>query len=510
MFVRMKHAHALLFLAVLIISTYNLNAQTTPEKWGKLPKSDLTLENCSFDSSAAAMVLQDVGNIKLEYRINEWQVTYNRHKRIKIFNASALDEGNLLIPYYKGKGAEKLTNLDVQHFTPDGEKVKIKSDNIYDQDLTEDYAAKKIFIPNLQKGSIIEYRYELHSEDILTLYPWYFQGELPVRLSDLTVSCPKGFDYATLTNISKPFSINTTENGSDIGEGGARYASIIAHYTMEDMPSMEGDDYVNNIRNYQSNIRFQLKKLTYFSGEAKHIMTSWEQLAKKLEENSGFGGVYQKQFNSNKLWTAFKAKHGEGLSGESLFAALTEFVGTSIVWDGRFRFITENDPDVAFKNGTGSSADVNLSLISLLRKAGLEAFPVLVSSKDHGIMYPNYPFVAQFNSVVALVQTEGGGILLDATNPFNRVGELRTDHYNEGGWIVNSNNPEWIGFAPNEFATIWYGVMKLDESGSLSGSVSEGYSGKAVSSVRSSLSKKSGEAFVLSDYESNYPGTKVD
>lgn len=70
---------------------------------------------------------------------------------------------------------------------------------------------------------------------------------------------------------------------------------------------------------------------------------------------------------------------------------------------------------------------------------------VFVSTRSHGSLRPQYPFYEQFNSIVAYVRQPGeSGVLLDATDPYQPVNELRDEHYNGGGWQLDSRNPEWL------------------------------------------------------------------
>lgn len=175
-------------LWMLICAPTLLFSQERAEKWGNIPESDLKMTVYPLDSSAGVVVLQDVGKMSVK---STGGVTLYRSRRIKVLDVSAFDQGNLMITYRDRKTADELRDLDVQVTTPDGVKQKVKSDNVFTEKLQRGWAAKKIFIPNLQKGSVIEYRYQMRSEYMLTLYDWYFQEDIPVRWSELEVTIPE-------------------------------------------------------------------------------------------------------------------------------------------------------------------------------------------------------------------------------------------------------------------------------------------------------------------------------
>jgi hypothetical protein len=64
----------------------------------------------------------------------------------------------------------------------------------------------------------------------------------------------------------------------------------------------------------------------------------------------------------------------------------------------------------AYKDKTGNVAEINLMLTAMLRYAGLNANPVLVSTRSNGIaMFPNR---TAFNYVIAAVENGGNYTLL--------------------------------------------------------------------------------------------------
>lgn len=62
----MKNTCLLAGLLVFLCSSTLFAQQTYKlQKWGKFSEEDLQLSHCDFDSSAAAMVLQEVGSLDL-------------------------------------------------------------------------------------------------------------------------------------------------------------------------------------------------------------------------------------------------------------------------------------------------------------------------------------------------------------------------------------------------------------------------------------------------------------
>ncbi|MCM8782868.1 MAG: DUF3857 domain-containing protein, partial [Candidatus Omnitrophica bacterium] len=76
-----------------------------------------------------------------------------------------------------------------------------------------------------------------------------------------------------------------------------------------------------------------------------------------------------------------------------------------------------------FFNKYGDCKDQSILLVTLLREAGLKAYPVLIGTKDHFDLQPDYPAVL-FNHCIALVEVEGKNIFLDPTCTTCSFGDL--------------------------------------------------------------------------------------
>ncbi|MEP2026998.1 hypothetical protein, partial [Reichenbachiella sp.] len=95
------------------------------------------------------------------------------------------------------------------------------------------------------------------------------------------------------------------------------------------------------------------------------------------------------------------------------------------------------------KTKLGSAADLNLYFIGLLRASGLQADPVILSTRQHGKVYKEYPLANRFNYVVALVNLGDQILLLDVTQPKLPYYLLPMKCLNDFGLVV-SENPYWI------------------------------------------------------------------
>jgi len=141
---------------------------------------------------------------------------------------------------------------------------------------------------------------------------------------------------------------------------------------------------------------------------------------------------------------------------------------------------------------------VNLLLVSMLQNAGLKAHPVLISTRDNGRVYRQYPFVNQFNSVIAAVNLPDRDerVLLDATEPLCPASMLPKRDLNQRGWLVRKK-PEWIDIpAPTETHRRIFVKGTLADDGTLSGEVDVQENGFRALNSRQVLQDKSTSDFL--------------
>ena len=100
---------------------------------------------------------------------------------------------------------------------------------------------------------------------------------------------------------------------------------------------------------------------------------------------------------------------------EKLKAAL-DYVH-EIEFDGSDRcFATEVNFTYNLREKKGNSADLNLMLIKLLDKMDFTVYPVVLSTKDNGLLSPVNPSLRKLNYVLAYVQIDSNYVLVDATD----------------------------------------------------------------------------------------------
>jgi hypothetical protein len=73
----------------------------------------------------------------------------------------------------------------------------------------------------------------------------------------------------------------------------------------------------------------------------------------------------------------------------------------------------------------------------MLRKVGLSADPLMLSTKSHGYALSVYPIMDKFNYVVCSTSIGGRTLYLDASHPRLGFGHLNWECYNGHARVIN-------------------------------------------------------------------------
>lgn len=109
---------------------------------------------------------------------------------------------------------------------------------------------------------------------------------------------------------------------------------------------------------------------------------------------------------------------------------------------------TSADMKQVLKAKNGNVADINLLLLSMLKQAGIEVYPVLLSTRSHGFTHAEYPLLDQYNYVVCKAIIGDKSYLLDATIPNLAFGRLDETCYNGYARILTAD-PKQLNLSPD-------------------------------------------------------------
>ncbi len=160
---------------------------------------------------------------------------------------------------------------------------------------------------------------------------------------------------------------------------------------------------------------------------------------------------------------------------------------------------------------TGSVADINLSLVTALNAAGLNAETVLLSVRDHGTVNTLYPVLGDFDYVVAKVNIGDQSYLLDATDPLLPFGVLPFRCLNDKGRVFSLDKPSyWIDLnLPQKEKSTYSFDLTLTDDGKLKGTVTNYSIGYEAYERRTAIKKFNTVDEYVEDLNAKLPKLKI-
>jgi hypothetical protein len=470
----------LLFLFVFLFS--KINAQNSD--LSKVSIEELKQRVHPNDTAAVAAILFKKGktvfkyeNEKGFYAIHECQI------RIKIYKKEGLRWANFEVPYYVGY--ENMSD-DVVRFSDaitynleglDIVKTKLNSEGSFKKNINEYWNEASITMPNVKVGSIIEFRYSLKSENVVKFPFFDIQYDIPLNYAEYKTEIPEFYIYKPiLTGSVKVKTEAKIANGFQNFEkkyretGSMNYKQINTLHIANDVPALKEEDYVDNIKNYKSSIRYELERTRFPNQEIKDYSITWEGVSRTIFENKDFGIALDEQsYLIDDLRFIIGGSDKADLSQLEKLSIIFKFVQQKMNWNNQFGYFVDKGVEKAYVEKTGNVAEINFILIGMLKLAGINVNPVLLSTIEHGI--PAFPNRTIFNYVIAGVQIDGKQILLDATNKYTIPNIIPFNTLNRFGRLIRKDgSSEEIDLMPkttsNENIALF---VSVDEYGKIAG-----------------------------------------
>jgi len=441
--------------------------------WGKISSADFNdpIKSSFIDSGASAIILSDLGTIHFVGNNKGWfSHVYKRQTRIKILNKKAFDLASVNIVYFaSGDDPEKLTDVDASAYNlENGQVVKTRLDSkdIFDDRLDKEYSQKKFSIPGVKEGSIIEYTYTITSD--YSLPSWKFQWvDHPCLFSELQVEIPQTLYYVFVRQGVHPFAVDKGSQGNTsyrvsrkrdagglatIDDAMVVSAITVKHdWAMKDVPAFGQERFLTTPANYIDKIDFQLAK-TYNGEDFHDVSNTWANATSALLHRPDFGQPIE---DDNSWMDASIDKIIAGTSsGLEQARAIYYYVSRHITCTDHHDPYIKTDLHDVIKKNNGTVGDVNLLLVAMLRRRGLSAEPVLLSTRESGFNLASYPILQRLNYVVVRLMIEGKVYYLDAAHPQLGFGQLAGNCYNGYARVISNKDS----------ASVWFWADSLKES----------------------------------------------
>ena len=413
-------------------------------------------------------------------RIDDDTASYSsEYKRIKVFSEEGKKYGDIELTYMPGYPIYgRITNIDARTIRPDGTIVPFQG-KIYEKVVVkvgrQALKAKTFSLPDVQPGSIIEYRFTRHWSDAMLFNTnWSVQHEIPLLRAKLTLKPydSKGefasfFTFLGLPAGSKPVKV---ENRFELD------LQNVAPYVEESYapPEQLLKAYVNF---YYTSSR--LNAAEFWKVEPKNI-------TKRVEDFLGRAGdakaVAQKLAGADPHATV-----------KNIYAHVQTFRNYSFELEKteqemkKESIASARNVNDVLKKSAGTQDEINRAFVAIARAAGLKADAVRVAPRDTFFFSDKLADPEQMSGEIAVVNIGESLLFLDPGTPHAPFGTLSWEKTNVPGIRVSKGvEPVWVMIpqpAPESSMTKRSADLKIDGE-TLTGKVVVTYTGQNALSRR--------------------------
>ena len=395
----------------------------------------------------------------------------SHYARIKILSEEGRKYADVEIPFFKGGG--NIRKIQARTIHPDGSVTNFDG-KVYEKTIIKakgvKYLAKTFTLPEVQPGTIIEYRYIQEIDpDFVFDSRWILSEELFTKHAKFSLK--KNADFALLW--SWPL-------GLPPGTDPPRDDHNMIRLETQNVPAFQLEDHMPP----ENQMKFRVE-FTYSRDLEKDTEKFWKQETKRL-----YSGVELFADKRGAMTNAVREIVAPGDSQEvklqKIYARTQQIRNLSFERDKteqeqrRQKLKDINSVEDVWKRGYGSGYEITWLFLALARAAGFDASPVRVSTRDQYFFNPQLMNAFQLNTNVVLVKLDGKDLYFDPGTAFTPYGLLPWNETAVQGRRLDKEGGDWVQTSlpdPAQSHVERKAVLKLTESGGLEGKLTVTFTG---------------------------------
>ncbi len=419
----MSFPRALCLLVILAISALPRLHATD---WAAIDPAELQMKDLPEQPGAPAFVLfrqETDDDLKHAHYV---------YVRIKVLNEAGRKYGDVQVPYFSYKRTEfGVADVEGRTIHSDGTIVEFKGKSL-DKTIVKSKGVKqqvKAFsLPDVQVGSVLEYRYTLdyHSQALLPPQ-WVIQSDLFQRKVH--------FRFVAYTRL-----VQTTHDNVRAGVAYTwrlpKGASVkfsqgnVYDLEMTDVPAFVEEEHMPPSEPFQYSVRFYYGAGSsadqYWKEEGKYWRQAVEQFMGK------HGGVSQALA---KVTASGDPPEQKARKIYSYVASLDNLSYKPALSEQEMKALDMKERGVAdiLHQQAGTRDELTLLFVAMARAAGMQAYPMWVTDRSQGIFDKDYLSTDQLDAYVAVVNLDGREVFLDPGTRYCPYGLLYWPHSDTAG-----------------------------------------------------------------------------
>ncbi len=408
------------------------------------------------------------------------------YKRVKVFTDKGKDRANVEIPYDASIGG--VADIKARTIAPDG-TITPFTGKAFNSTIVKahgvKYLAKTFTLPNVQAGSIIEWKYTEYWEDFLLGGHWTVQDDLfqkrakfsfvPFQKSGHYIEDARGDikDRVLYTMIGLPETTTIKTIGSNNR----------MELELKDIPAFVEEDFSPPAAVLKMRVNFfygtdkALKPQDFWKNEGKY----WSKEADKFMGHSGAVAAAATQLVTPSDTPEQKARkiYAYVQKIKNLSYDRDEGILEELRKEGRDKRTAE---DVVHKNAGFRNENARL-FVAMARAVNLQAYLMRVADREGVFFQANVPNPLQLTREIAIVTLgDGKEIFVDPGTPLCPFGLLAWQHTSTQGLRQSASGGAELAVTPaanyKDAVSKRVGKLILAEDGSAKGKIGVAWAGE--------------------------------
>jgi hypothetical protein len=438
----------------------------------------MTADPMAPGAAAVYLNLEEIANDPIHYQ--------SCYARIKVLSEKGKELATVELPYFRNNF--RITNIKARTIHADGTVIplvgkpedllisKTKSKN--GENLQ--FSQKVFTLPSVEVGSILEYSYEYRYDDNQFSSPtWEVQRPYFVHKAHYAFTPFKAFLHGLQNQTSSYLEdgrgrvLNTLVWRSILPDNTSVKADVAGRYNLEltDIPATPDEEWMPPIESFLYKVRFYYMNATtpanFWTSESKDWSKEVDHFAepsKSIHEavNGLIAPGDSELDKAKKLYKAVQALDNTDYSRKKSESEMK-----------LLKLKTARHAEDTWSQKSGSSEDIALLYLAMLRAAKLNAFAAKVVDRERALFNFSYLNFDQLDDTLIVLNTGGKEILLDPGEKMCPFQTINWKHSDAGGVQQSKDGRYAVSSQPQAYPdnkTVRIGDVTLDAHGVVAGS----------------------------------------
>jgi transglutaminase-like putative cysteine protease len=447
------------------------------DEWQPISPEELKMTSLPEAPGAPAVILYR----QVDRDDNAKTGNEQNYVRIKILTEEGRKYADVEIPFFHDQG--NVIAIRGRTVRPDGSVANFDG-KTYDKMIVKargvKYQAKTFTLPDVQVGSIVEYRYAYDmAENYVYDSHWILSNELFTRRAKFSLKPNREFALRWSWPVGLPQGTNAPKQEP---------STTIVRMESQNIPAFQVEDFMPPENELKFRVDFE-----YSEGDLEQDPVKfWRQRGKKLNgQVESFLGKPKSM--EQAVAQIVSPSDSPEVKAQKIYARVQQLRNTSYEVEKtdqeqkRAKAKEGGNAEELLKLGYGNGRDITWTYLALVRAAGIEAYPVWVSSRSEYFFNPKLMRSNQLNANLALLKLNGKEVYCDPGTAYVPFGLLPWGETAVTGLKLDKDGGNWVtttlpGSLQSQIDR--KAEMKLLDDGTLAGKVTVTFSGLEAMSRR--------------------------